>query len=325
MKPAGVPNNPGISSTPMNCRAQLRQFYEQDTLAVSLELFPPKTDAGMEELRRNVAELVTFGPAYITCTYGAGGSTREKTLDIVEWVRNEFGLPIAAHLTCVGSTADQLRDYLRDATARRVDFIVALRGDPPKGQDRFVPVDGGFAHANELVKLIRAEFAHFGIAVAGYPETHQEAPSRAVDLENLKRKVDAGADIVITQLFYDNEDFYRFRDRCAAIGITVPIVPGILPITNLAQIRRISSLCGCALPPELLSRLEAHEHNPQGQFDAGVYHATRQVEELVARGSRGVHFYCLNRSRAVATILRALSLPSRRVHHEREDKGAGIS
>ncbi len=301
---------------------RLAEFYQADSVAISLELFPPKTDPGMKELESNVAELVSFGPGYITCTYGAGGSTREKTLDIVEWARNQYSLPVAAHLTCVGATVDQLREYLRDAMARQVDYIVALRGDTPRGQEKFAPVDGGLAHANELVSLIRKEFPHFGIAVAGYPETHQEALSRAVDLENLKRKIDAGADIVLTQVFYDNDDFCRFRDSCAALGIRVPIVPGILPVTSLPQIQRIAALCGCSLPPELLSRLEAHEENPQGQFDVGVYYATRQVEDLVyRRGCRGVHFYCLNKSRAVATILRALSLPSRWVHVQRAAKG----
>ena len=297
---------------------RLSAFYESDRVAVSLELFPPKTDAGMQELFQNVEELVAFGPSYVTCTYGAAGSTRDRTLDIIERVHNEFFIHVAAHLTCVGSTVDDLRRYLADATRRHVDFIVALRGDPPQGEKTFVPVEGGLAHANELVELIRREFPSFGIAVAGYPETHQEAPSRAVDIENLKRKVRSGADIVITQLFYDNDDFYRFRDRCEAIGIGVPIIPGILPVTNLRQIQRISTLCGCHLPAELLSRLEVHADNPQGQFDVGVYHATRQVEDLVGRGGcRGIHFYCLNKSRAVATILRALTLPWKTVPHRR--------
>ena len=296
---------------------QLSDFYRSDQVAISLELYPPKSEAGKDDLMANVAELVGFGPSYVTCTYGAGGSTRTQTLDILEQIHNGFETHVAAHLTCVGSTVDELRAFLREAQRRHVDFIMALRGDPPQGESEFRPTKGGFSHANELVELIRGEFPVFGVAVAGYPETHQEAPSRARDLENLRRKVDAGADVVITQLFYDNEDFYRFRDRCEAMGITVPIVPGILPVTNLKQIKRLSSLCGASLPPELLNRLEAHAENPQGQFDVGVYHATRQVEELVARGCSGIHFYCLNKSRAVATILRALTLPWLRVQHRR--------
>lgn len=286
----------------------LAEYYKSESVGVSLELFPPKTGEGEEELFTNLRELVSFGPSYITCTYGAGGSTQDRTLDILERVRKEFSLPIAAHLTCVGSTVDELRAFLQEAKKRNVNYIMALRGDPPKGEDTFVQTEGGLRYANELVALIRAEFPQFGIAVAGYPETHQEAPNRAVDLENLKRKVDSGADIVITQLFYDNEDYFRFRDSCEAMGISVPIIPGILPVTNVKMIKRVASLCGASLPPAFLHRLEAQVDDPQGQFDAGVYHATRQVEDLMSRGAHGVHFYCLNKSRAVATILRALTL-----------------
>ncbi|MCP4640523.1 MAG: methylenetetrahydrofolate reductase [NAD(P)H], partial [bacterium] len=240
--------------------------------------------------------LVAFSPAFVTCTYGAGGSTSKQTLDIVTRVRCMFKVPVAAHLTCGGTTKDELRVYLQEAASRGLEGVVALRGDPPKGESTFTAVEGGLSYANELVELIRGEFSSFGVAVAGYPETHPEAPSRTVDLENLKRKVEAGADVVITQLFYDNDDFYRFRDRCEAMHLNVPIVPGILPVTNLTQIKRITSLSGAALPAELLNRLEVHAENPQGQFDVGVYHATRQVEDLVKRGVPGVHFYVLNKS-----------------------------
>lgn len=271
-------------------------------------MYPPKTEAGLEALFKHVADLVKFEPSYITCTYGAGGSDSRKTLDIVERVKREHSLPVAAHITCAGLTVDELRAYLRDAQGRGIEYIMALRGDPPRGQTSFTPVEGGFAHADELVSLVRAEFPDFGIAVAGYPETHQEAPNRQVDLENLKRKVECGADVVISQLFYDNSDFLRFRDRCQTMGVDVPIVPGILPITSLTQIKLITDLCGASLPPGLLNRLEAHADDPQGQFDAGVYYATRQVEDLVTAGCPGVHFYVLNRSTAASTILRALTL-----------------
>lgn len=293
--------------------------YKDGKFGLSFELYPPKNDKGMAELFEHLPELVGFGPAFITCTYGALGSTRSATLDIVTRVRCMFKLPVAAHLTCVGATRDELRAYLQEASSREIEGIMALRGDPPKGEEAFKTVEGGLSHANELVELIRAEFPAFGVSVAGYPETHPEAPNRTADLDNLKRKIDAGADVVITQLFYDNDDFYRFRDRCAAIGIAIPIVPGILPITNLAQIKRLTSNCGTALPVELLTRLEAHADNAQGQFDVGVYHATRQVEDLVKRGVPGVHFYVLNKSRAAATILRALTLPSVPVHRAKGD------
>lgn len=296
---------------------RLSEVYAEGKFGLSYELFPPKSEGAEWELLDNLRELASYSASYVTCTYGAGGGTRNKTLAILSRVKSEFGLPVAAHLTCVGATLDELRDYLREALERGVAHIVALRGDPPKGEGAFTPTPGGLRYANELVTLIRSEFPEFGVAVAGYPETHPEAPSRAADLENLKRKVDAGADVVITQLFYDNEDFYRFRDSCAALGVGVPIVPGILPVTNLAQVRRLAAMCGAALPRALRERLEAHGDNPQGQFDVGVYHATRQVEELVERGGcPGVHFYCLNKSRAVATILRALTLPSKASFHK---------
>lgn len=287
----------------------LREAYGQGKFGLSFELFPPKTPAGDAELFRHLDDLVTFQPSYITCTYGAGGSTREKTLDIVTRVHAQYGCPVASHLTCVGSTVDELRAYLRAATQRNVANIVALRGDPPRGESQFRPVAGGLRYANELVALIRSEFPHFGIAVAGYPETHQEALSPEADLENLKRKVDAGADIVITQLFYDNDDYFRFRQRCQQLGVAVPIVPGVLPVTNLAQIRRITSLCGAKLPADLVARLEQFQDDPQGQFEAGVDFAVDQVQRLFDAQIPGIHFYVLNKSPATCRVLRAVARP----------------
>jgi methylenetetrahydrofolate reductase (NADPH) len=285
----------------------LADVYGDRRFGLSFELFPPKTEAGEAELFRQLEELVAFEPSYITCTYGAGGSTRAKTLEIVEHVRRRFGCPVASHLTCVGSTREQLRQYLADAWRRGVENIVALRGDPPKGEAQFQAVDGGLRYANELVALIRSEFPQFGVAVAGYPETHREAPSPEADLENLKRKVDAGADVVLTQLFYDNADFYRFRDRCAKLCIRAPIVPGILPVTNLAQIQRIASLCGARLPAEFAAELETHADSAEAQFAVGVEFATRQVQDLLDHGVPGIHFYVLNKSQATAQILRSVT------------------
>jgi methylenetetrahydrofolate reductase (NADPH) len=289
----------------------LSQPYRDGRFGLSFELFPPKTAAGDEELFRHVEHLMAFRPDFITCTYGAGGSTRDKTLSIVEQVKRQFGCGTASHLTCVGSTVDELRAYLQEATRRGVDNIVALRGDPPKGETAFKPVEGGFSFANELVGLIRGEFPQFGIAVAGYPETHQEATSPQADLENLKRKVDSGGDVVITQLFYDNADFFRFRDRYQALGIRVPLVAGILPVTNLTQIQRITSLCGAKLPPKFIAGLESQGDNVDGQFQVGVEFATRQVQDLVNNGIPGIHFYVLNKSPATAAVLRAVVLPKR--------------
>ena len=290
----------------------LQALYKSTSFGISFEVYPPKSQQGMDDLFENLSDLMQYNPLYVTCTYGAGGSTQDKTLEIIERVKSEFKVPVATHLTCVGATTDYLISYLKDAGKRGVDSVVALRGDPPQGETTFKAVEGGLSYANELVALIRANFNdRFGIAVAGYPEKHQEAPSLEVDLENLKRKVDAGADIVVTQLFYDNADFYRFRDRCVAAGISIPIVPGILPVTNLSQIKRITALCGSKLPQNLSSKLETHVNDPQGQFDVGVYHATRQVEDLIDQGAPGTHFYVLNKSQATAQLLRALSLATR--------------
>lgn len=289
---------------------QLCEAYGDGRFGLSFELYPPKTAAGDATLFRHLDELVAFSPSFITCTYGAGGSTRHKTLEVVAEVRRRYGCSVASHLTCVGSTVDQLRSYLAEADEKGIENIVALRGDPPKGDTAFRPVEGGYRYANELVGLIRREFPQFGIAVAGYPETHREATSPEADLENLKRKVDAGGTVVITQLFYDNADLLRFRDRCRRMGITAPIVPGILPVTNFAQIRRITSLCGARLPKDFLAALE-NATSDEEQFEVGVEFATRQVRELLDADVPGVHFYVLNQSPAAVRVLQSLGITGR--------------
>jgi methylenetetrahydrofolate reductase (NADPH) len=277
--------------------------YGTGKSGLSFELFPPKTPQGIASLFQHVARLVEFRPSFITCTYGAGGSTQSTTLDVISRVHREFRLPVATHLTCVGRTVEELREYLRSAQSGGIENVVALRGDPPRGDTAFRPVEGGLRYANELVTLIRSEFPEFAIAVAGYPETHQEAASAEADLANLKRKVEAGADVVITQLFYDNEDFFRFCDRCRALGIRQPIVPGLLPVTNFAQIQRITSLCGAMLPAEFVRDLEAAGDDAEAQFKIGVEFATRQTQALLNAGVPGIHFYVLNRSEAAAEVL----------------------
>lgn len=283
-------------------------FYPSKPFNLSFELFPPKSAAAEQAMYDNVGHLMEFAPDVVTCTYGAGGSTQAKTLEITARVKQRFGVRVASHLTCVGSTVDQLREYLRKAGEQGVDSIVALRGDPPKGETTFQAVDGGLGYASDLVQLIRSEFPAFGMAVAGYPEVHQDAVSPEADLQNLKRKVDAGGDVVITQLFYDNADFFRFRDQCQAAGIEAPLIPGILPVTNLAQIQRITSLCKAKLPEAFLAKL-AEKDDAAWQFQAGVEQATEQVQELIDAGVPGVHFYVLNKSPATSAVLRAVKLP----------------
>jgi methylenetetrahydrofolate reductase (NADPH) len=285
------------------------EAYRRNPFVLSFEIFPPKTPAGEAALFAALQELVAFRPAFITCTYGAGGSTRQKTLELTVSIRERFNVSTAAHLTCVGSSKDDLRAWLETATARQISNIVALRGDPPRGEASFVPAAGGPAHANELVLLIRREFPHFSIAVAGYPETHQEAVSPEMDLAHLQRKVKAGADVVITQLFYDNRDFFSFRRRYEEARIPVPLVPGILPIINFAQIQRITSMCGAKLPPSLAAELEAKRDDPEAELEVGVAHAIRQCRGLIDSGVPGLHFYVLNKATAPARILEAIGLP----------------
>lgn len=284
-----------------------KETFAAQAPVISFELFPPKSADGLEALLVAVDELQQYEPHFYTCTYGAGGSTQTMTLQIARAVRERTGLPVASHLTCVGSTVDQLRDYLRTAGEAGVESIVALRGDPPKGETAFRQTEGGLRYANELVALIRSEFPHMDVAVAGYPEVHQEATDRSSDLLNLKRKVDAGASVIITQLFYQNDDYFEFVDDCRQIGIDVPIVPGIMPITNLKQIQRITQLCKAALPESLVQRLGEKE-NTDWQFNVGVEFATSQIRDLLAAGVPGVHFYVLNRSQATGRVLSNLDL-----------------
>ncbi|MCG8650361.1 MAG: methylenetetrahydrofolate reductase [NAD(P)H] [Pirellulales bacterium] len=285
----------------------LASHYAASRCAISFELFPPKTPEKMEALCDSVRRLIQFQPSYFTCTYGAGGSTRGTTLEVLSRVKQITDLPVASHLTCVGSTVAELEQYLENAQRQGTEYIVALRGDPPRGTEKFEAVAGGLSYANELVELIRAKFSDFGIVVAGYPEVHQEAPDASTDLSNLKRKVDAGADVVITQLFYDNDDFYRFRDACDGAGIKVPIVPGILPVTNFKQAMRIASMCKARIPQDLQDAMTGNEE-PADQFKLGVDHARRQTIDLIDQGVPGIHYYVLNRSEAAEELLDGLQM-----------------
>ncbi|MEZ6059587.1 MAG: methylenetetrahydrofolate reductase [NAD(P)H] [Planctomycetaceae bacterium] len=282
------------------------EIFAGNEFAISIEIFPPKTPAGDEALRGHLKTLIEYSPAFVSCTYGAGGSTQDRTLGWCTEIQNDLQNVAVAHFTCVGSTRDQLNQWLTNAAAAGIRNIMALRGDAPQGQETFTAVAGGLKHANELVELIRAHDSRFGIGVAGYPEKHLEAPDMDTDLTNLKRKVDAGADAVFTQLFFVNDSFLNFRDRCDKLGISLPIVPGIMPITDFARIKRITAMCGSVFPEDLASRLEAVQDDAVAQFEIGVEHAINQCEELRAAGVPGIHFYALNRSDACRRILDAL-------------------
>ncbi|MFP6581397.1 MAG: methylenetetrahydrofolate reductase [NAD(P)H] [Candidatus Hydrogenedentota bacterium] len=280
-------------------------IYQDNKFVLSYELFPPKTDKGMANLEENLKRLLTYNPHFITCTYGAGGSTRDRTLTTLETVRKLTEVPLASHLTCVQATADDIRAYVRKTIDAGVDNIVAIRGDIPEGEETFTVTQGGFAYANELVDLLHTEFPDLGIGVGGYPEVHPEAESLDVDIDNLKRKVDAGADIIITQLFFDNDDFYRFRDRCVTEGISIPIIPGIMPITSGGQLTKVTSL-GASRPSELSARFEAAGDDKESQFTIGIDFAIAQTNALLKHGVRGLHFYVLNQSKATMAVLHEL-------------------
>ncbi|MBI3865656.1 MAG: methylenetetrahydrofolate reductase [NAD(P)H] [Planctomycetia bacterium] len=285
---------------------RIRDIYGPGKFGLSFEIFPPKTPDGDGALWENVSRLASFKPAFISCTYGAGGTTRTRTIELCQEIQRRLGVAATAHFTCLGGTLPELREWLALARDGGIANIMALRGDPPAGQTQFQHVAGGLKHANELVALIKSEFPNFGIGVAGYPEKHPEAPSLDVDLANLQRKVAAGGEAVYTQVFFENEGFLRFRDRCEKLKIAVPVIPGIMPILNFAQIKRITSMCGAALPAALAGRLEAAQEDKDAQIAIGVEYAIAQCRDLVARGIPGIHFYVLNRSQACEAILKAL-------------------
>lgn len=287
---------------------RIREIYSAGRFGLSIEVFPPKTPDGDDALRQTLADLAPYRPAFISCTYGAGGSTSKRTVEWCQEIQQQYHLTATAHFTCVGSTREQLLEWLHFASDAGVRNIMALRGDPPAGETNFRPAEGGLKHANELVSLIRAHFPQLGIGVAGYPEKHPEAPTIEVDLKHLQQKVAAGADAVFTQLFYDNHNFYRFRDKAQRLGITVPIVPGIMPITEFARIKRITALCGAFIPPQLFQRLEAVQDDKRSQFEIGVEYAIAQCRELLNEGVPGIHFYVLNKSAACRLILDALGI-----------------
>ncbi len=281
------------------------ELYARRTRPViSFEVFPPKPETPMDVFRGILARLVDLRPDFMTVTYGAFGSTRVRTIEIAEMIRREFAIECACHLTCVGSTAADIDRILDDLRANGIENIVALRGDPPQGQSEYVPPPGGYAHARDLVAHIRRA-PGFGIAVASYPEKHIEAPDAETDLRHLAEKIDAGADAAITQLFYDNRHFDRLVARARAIGIRVPIVPGLLPIVSLGQVKRITSVCGATIPPDLLSRLEAAGEGDRA-LEVGVRHAVEQARALIREGVPGIHFFVLNRFRHMAAILEEL-------------------
>ena len=270
-----------------------------------LSSFPPKTAQDAEALFTRARELQPLGPTFISVTYGAGGSTRQQTMDLVCRFQQELGLVAMAHLTCVGHSQAELREILTELKHRGIKNVMCLRGDPPRGQDSFVPTPDGFRYAHELVQLARS-VDDFCIGVAGYPEAHPESPDKHLDLQHLKTKVDSGADFVTTQLFFDNKDYFDFVGRARRLGIQQRLIPGLMPITNYQQIKRFTQMCGATIPAVLQARLEPVADDPQAVVEIGIDWAWRQCEELLASGAPGIHFYTMNRSLATQRIFEQL-------------------
>ncbi|MEZ6015086.1 MAG: methylenetetrahydrofolate reductase [NAD(P)H] [Planctomycetota bacterium] len=272
----------------------------------SFEFFPPKTDEGAEGLMRIAADLKSsVEPDFISVTYGAGGSTRDRTHSVVTRIQSELGVTGMAHLTCSGSTRDEIRAVADRLAESGVENVLALRGDPPQGSGAYVPTPGGFAYATDLIAFL-ADHYDLSIGAACYPETHPEATSPQKDLEVARAKQDAGAGFLTTQLFFDNALYWAFVERARAAGVMIPIVPGIMPITNVAQIERFTRMCGATIPEELRRRLVACEDDPGAVMATGIEHAITQCRELLAHGAEGVHFYTLNKSHATRSVLSAL-------------------
>ncbi|MCH2171628.1 methylenetetrahydrofolate reductase [NAD(P)H] [Myxococcota bacterium] len=278
------------------------ELYDRGQPVFSFEFFPPKTDRGFSNLYRTIGELKQLAPDFVSVTWGAGGSTRSKTVDMVIQIQDELEITAMAHLSCIGSTPAQLEETLSRLGAGGIENILALGGDRP---DDYVPPQGAFNYANELVDFISTSH-DFCLGGACYPEVHPAAPSAEVDLENLIRKVDAGVDFLITQLFFDNAYFFEFEKRARAAGIEVPIIPGIMPIISASNIRRITALCEARIPDELESRLSEVEHEDALTTEVGVEWATLQCRELLENGVPGIHFYTMNKSPATRHVFRNL-------------------
>ena len=277
------------------------------TRPISFEFFPPKTAEGIPGVFRAADRLKAFRPDFVSVTYGAGGSTRTFTEEITAGIKAEGDLEVMAHLTCVGQTKEAVHSVLERLADSGIQNIIALRGDPPRGESEFIPVEGGFGHATDLIAHIRTHFS-FGIAAACYPEGHTESPNLDTDLTHTKLKVHNGAEFLITQLFYDNNDFFAFMERARQAGIDVPIIPGVLPILSTGQIRRFTALCGARIPAALDKQLDKFAADDDAVRELGVEHATQQVREMWDAGVPGIHFYVLNRSYSVSKILTNLGL-----------------
>jgi methylenetetrahydrofolate reductase (NADPH) len=284
---------------------RIDEILDERRPCFSFEFFPPKDEEGMARLRRALEELSDDEPAFVSVTYGAGGSTRDRTVEITREIKQSFGIEAMAHLSCVGTTVEQLREILDATASAGIDNVLALRGDPPRGETEWSATPGGLEYSTQLAELISSEY-DFSIGAACFPEVHPEAPDLDHDLRFLKEKVAAGASFLITQLFFDNDLYFDFVEEARAAGIGLPIIPGIMPVTNFAQIKRFTEMCGASIPSRFERELAARADDPEAVAELGVAYATLQCSELLARGAPGIHFYTLNKSPATRAILAAL-------------------
>lgn len=287
----------------------IKDILDSSRPAYSFEFFPPKTDLGWDDLFQTISDLMPLKPSAVSVTYGAGGSTRERTHNLVVRIKKETSLTVTSHLTCVGSSQTEIKQILERYDEAGIINILALRGDAPKGQKEWTQTPDGFLYASELVTFIKKYFPHFGIGVAGFPEGHPEMPNRLKEIDLLKAKVDQGADYIVTQLFFENRDFYDFCERCELAGIHVPIIAGIMPITSRSGLLRMAELsAGSRFPSALLRTLQrAGEHDDYVE-KAGLHWATEQVRDLIDHNVRGIHFYTLNKARSTQQIYETLRL-----------------
>jgi methylenetetrahydrofolate reductase (NADPH) len=284
---------------------RISDLLEHRRPVFSFEFFPPKTDEGQRTLEGTLAVLKDDEPDYVSVTYGAGGTTRNRTVDITKSIKRDLGIEAMAHLSCVGEPAERLGELLDDIDSAGIENVLALRGDPPRGETEWRPHPGGLSYSVELIRLIRERF-DFCVGAACFPEVHPDAQDRESDLRYAREKVEAGAAFLITQLFFDNELYFEFVEDARRAGIEVPIIPGIMPITNYGQIRRFTEMCGATIPDELTAQLDGRADDPEAVAELGVAYATLQCSDLLARGAPGIHFYTLNRSTATRAILAAL-------------------
>ncbi len=284
---------------------RIDRILEERRPVFSFEFFPPKTDEGRRTLEGTLETLKDDAPDYVSVTYGAGGTTRNRTVEITKTIKQDLGIEAMAHLSCVGEPAERLVEILGEIDSSGIENVLALRGDPPRGESEWTPHPGGLTYSIDLIRLIREHF-DFCVGAACFPEIHPDAPDRASDLRYAREKTEAGAGFLITQLFFDNDSYFAYVEEARAAGVDVPIIPGIMPITNYGQIKRFTEMCGATIPEDLTAQLDGRADDPEAVAELGVAYATLQCSDLLARGAPGIHFYTLNRSPATRAILAAL-------------------